>query len=322
VKLSIVVPCFNEQEVVPRLHEALLGEVVPSVPDLEVVFVDDGSTDCTSEVIKGLAARDERVEYVSLSRNFGKESAMLAGLRASRGDAVVIMDADLQHPPQLIPTMLEMLGTGVDQVIARRNRTGDPLVRTAMSKLYYRLMDRFVDVPLADGQGDFRLLSRRAVDALLSLPEANRFSKGLFGWIGFSRVTLDYENAPRAGGRSSWSLGRLFNYGLDGVISFNDKPLRASIWLGLAVVAVSVMYLVWLVVNAITMGIAVPGYITLVAVVTTLGGLQLVFLGIIGEYIGRIYYEAKQRPHYVVSTSSHQLPRDRGRPDGAGQSSQ
>ena len=313
MKLSVVVPCHDEQDVVRELYARVVAATTGVVDDLEVVFVDDGSRDQTLTILRSLAAADPRVRYVGLSRNFGKESAMLAGLRETTGDAVVIMDADLQHPPDLIPAMLDLFTHGIEQVVARRTRRGDPWFRSVLSRLYYRVMNQMIDVPLDDGQGDFRLLSRRAVDVLLTLPEVNRFSKGLFGWIGFPQATLDYENVPRAGGRSTWSFGRLVNYGLDGMISFNNKPLRLCIWLGLSVVAASLLYLLWLVGNALTFGIDVPGYITIIAVVTLLGGIQLVCTGIIGEYIGRVYYEVKRRPHYVVGSASHEVVQERHR---------
>lgn len=304
MRLSVVVPCHNEELVVQPLYEQVCAVADTLVDELELVFVDDGSSDSTLEIVKKLANDDTRVHFVSFSRNFGKESAMLAGLRTSTGDAVVLMDADLQHPPTLIPRLLEELAPGVDQVIAERDRVGDPWLRSQISKLYYRLMGRVVDVPLTDGQGDFRLLSRRAVDALTQMEESNRFSKGLFSWIGFERRVVHYKNAERAAGTSKWSLTRLANYGIDGVISFNNRPLRLFIWFGLAVAFLSVVYTLVVTVQALAFGIDVPGYVTLLVAITGLGGMQLVSLGVIGEYIGRIYQETKHRPHYVVRSSS------------------
>lgn len=308
-QLSVVVPCHNEEEVLELLHAEVMAHAEPLADRVELVLVDDGSTDGTLALAEELAARDGRVRVISFSRNFGKEAAMLAGLRAATGDAVVLMDADLQHPPQLLAALVAQYQQGYDQVVARRSRTGDPKVRTLLSRVYYRSMNRLVDVPLTDGVGDFRLLSRRAVDALLALGEVNRFSKGLFSWIGFDQAVIEYENVARAGGTSTWTFTTLLNYGLDGVMSFNNKPLRAAIWLGLSVVGLFCIYVVWLVYNAATTGIQVPGYITTVAVVTALGGIQLIFLGVIGEYIGRIYYETKARPHYVVRRDTGQPQR-------------
>jgi glycosyltransferase involved in cell wall biosynthesis len=251
---------------------------------------------------------------VSFSRNFGKEAGMLAGLREATGDAVVLMDADLQHPPELIERMLELYDRGHDQVIARRTREGDKAVRSAVSRLYYQLINKWVDVEIEDGVGDFRLLSRKAVDALLSLPEYNRFSKGLFSWIGFDTVTFDYRNVAREAGQTKWRFGALLNYGMDGLISFNNRPLRLAIYLGLALVGLAGLYAAWITAAAMVDGIDSPGYVTLIVAIVALGGLQMVMLGLIGEYIGRIYYETKRRPHFLVKETN--APRATFRAEG------
>lgn len=301
--LSVVVPCHNEEDVLEALVDEVIAQLDPEQGlDIELILVDDGSRDRTVGIMRRLNAADQRIRYISLSRNFGKESAMLAGLVYSTGDAVVIMDADLQHPPELIVDMLRMHADGYDQVVARRTRDGDSFGKTAAARLYYRTVNSMVDVNLQNGAGDFRLLSRRAVDALLQLGEYNRFSKGLFSWIGFPTATIDYQNVARhGGGVSKWSFRRLMNYGIDGIMSFNNAPLRLAIYIGGTVVALGLAYVLFLIVGAIVAGIAVPGYVTLVAAIIGLGGLQLMFLGIIGEYVGRIYYETKQRPHFLVA---------------------
>ena len=300
--LSVIVPCYDEQDVLPDLVHQVFSTLESADSDIELVLVDDGSRDGTRDTMRRLSEHDSRVNYVSFSRNFGKESAMLAGLVYARGDAVVLMDADLQHPPQLLPEMLALHQQGYDQVVARRTRNGETAGRTLLARLYYRMVNSLVDVRVEDGVGDFRLLSRRAVDALLQLGEYNRFSKGLFSWIGFSVATVDYHNITRhGGGASKWSLRRLLNYGIDGIMSFNAAPLRLSIYLGAGVTLLSFVYVIFLIAAAITRGIAVPGYITLVAAIIGLGGLELLFLGVIGEYVGRIYYETKQRPHFIVA---------------------
>ncbi|MEV0000172.1 glycosyltransferase family 2 protein [Streptomyces sp. NPDC048370] len=309
-RLSVVVPCYNEEEVVEnfdnRIREVLDGLSL----DYEICYVDDGSADGTLGKLRGIAARHpEGTQYVSFSRNFGKEAGMLAGLRKATGDAVVIMDADLQHPPELIEAMLDLYHLGHDQVIARRTREGDKKVRSALSRLYYRAVNRWVDVELTDGVGDFRLLSRPAVDALLSLPEYNRFSKGLFSWIGFDTVTFDYQNAAREAGETKWKFSSLVNYGMDGLISFNNRPLRIAIWMGLGLSALAALYAIWITVSAITQGVSAPGYVTLVAIIVGLGGVQMIMLGLIGEYIGRIYYESKRRPHFLVKETHRSIPR-------------
>lgn len=300
LQLSVVVPCFNEAEVLGTFHTALLTVLEGLGTPFEICYVDDGSGDATRELLAALALRDERVHYTAFSRNFGKEAAMLAGLRMSRGAAVVIMDADLQHPPELIPRMLELHRHGYDQVIPRRDRVGEGVVRSTMSHTYYALVRRCMDVELIDGSGDFRLLSRRAVESVLSLPESNRFSKGIFSWIGFDTVSFRYRNSERVAGRSKWGSRRLLNYGIDGLLSFNNRPLRLAIYTGFWVFVSALAYALWTVVTVVLHGADTPGYATLLTAVVALGGIQLVTLGVIGEYVGRIYHEAKHRPPYVV----------------------
>ncbi|MFF8912046.1 glycosyltransferase [Streptomyces sp. NPDC015032] len=303
-QVSIVVPCFNEDEVIEVFHRALISALEPTRRTFEICYVDDGSSDRTRLRIGSLATADRRVRYTSFSRNFGKEAAMLAGLRMSRGDAVVLMDADLQHPPELLPRMLELRQRGYDQVVARRDRAGEGVLRTLLSAFYYRAMGRCMDVEVVDGEGDFRLLSRTAVDAVLALPETNRFSKGIFSWIGFDTVGFTYRNIQRAAGRSKWGGRRLFNYGIDGLISFNSRPLRLAIHIGLALALAALGYALWTIAGVVLHGVAVPGYTTLLTAVVAIGGIQLATLGVIGEYVGRIYYEVKRRPHYVVRETS------------------
>jgi polyisoprenyl-phosphate glycosyltransferase len=310
VHLSVVVPCFNEAENLGRLVASLTEELSSLSDRFEVILVDDGSTDGTLAEARQLAEADQRVSYVALSRNFGKEAAMLAGLGRAAGDAVAIMDADLQHPPELLATMVPLLGHGFDQVIARRTRDGEPLARRLLSRLYYRAMNRLVDVRMQDGVGDFRVLSRRAVDALLSLPESNRFSKGLFAWIGFDTATVDFTNVGRQGGTSSWTMRKLFNYGLDGLVSFNTKPLRVVMHVGAFIAVAAFLYVIWELVRTAIYGVDTPGYVTLIGAVIGLGGIQLLVLGVIGEYLGRIYNETKRRPHFVIKESSRPDPLD------------
>ncbi|MDN3270382.1 glycosyltransferase family 2 protein [Streptomyces sp. MA15] len=299
--ISIVVPCYNEQAVLEHFH-ARLDDHLATAPDTyEVLFVDDGSTDGTLAVLRRLAERDVRVRYLSFSRNFGKEAAMLAGLRGAAGDAIVVMDADLQHPPELLVRMVELHRQGYDQVLAKRTRSGDGLLRTATARLYYRLVNRFMDVEIVDGVGDFRLLSRRAVDAVLSLTESNRFSKGLFAWIGFPSTTFGYENAIRKHGTSKWDLSRLVDYGVNGVISFNTRPLRTALHLGLTLVLSAVLYALWIIVSVLVRGVDTPGYATLLTVTTALAGVHMVMIAVVGEYVGRIFHEVKRRPHYVLA---------------------
>ncbi|MFJ3233113.1 glycosyltransferase family 2 protein [Streptomyces sp. NPDC086787] len=311
--ISVVAPCYNEEAVIEHFHQRVqqVAEgLLPQGHDMEFVYVDDGSCDRTLAVLKRLADLDSRVRYVSFSRNFGKEAALLAGLRNASGDSVVVMDSDLQHPPELITRMVELLDEGHDQVIARRTRNGDPITRTFTARLYYRLVNRLVDVELIDGVGDFRMLSRRAVDAVVSLAECNRFSKGLFAWVGFPSATFEYENAAREHGRSSWSLRGLLNYALDGLLSFNNRPLRAALYLGLALLSCAMLYTAWIVGAALVNGVQAPGYVTIVTAVTAVAGIQMVMLGVIGEYTGRIYYEVKRRPHFLVKATNVERTKD------------
>ena len=225
---------------------------------------------------------------------------MLAGLRAARGEAVVIMDADLQHPPGLLPELMAGHEEGNHQVVAVRDRAGDPWLRTWLSRRYYRMMGRLMDVELHDGAGDFRVLSRKAVDAVLSLTEANRFSKGLFAWVGMRTKMVPYPNQQRFAGKSSWSLLGLFNYGVKGILAFNERLVRVATQLGMLAIGAALLYVIYLVVAALVSGIEAPGYITTIAAVVGMGGVQLVFLGVLGEYVGKIYTEVKGRPAYIV----------------------
>jgi polyisoprenyl-phosphate glycosyltransferase len=307
-QLSVIVPCYNEAEVIGRFHLAVVKELESLDVDFEICYIDDGSQDVTRLHLRDFASTDCRVRYLSFSRNFGKEAAILAGLRACRGDAAVVMDADLQHPPALIKEMLKLHRQGYDQVVAQRDRAGDGAIRTLFSKTYYHLMRRCIDVQLVDGQGDFRLLSRKAVDAVIALPESNRFSKGIFSWIGFDTASFAYKNVERAAGRSKWGSKRLLNYGIDGLLSFNSKPLRLVIHLGMWLFLSALAYVVWILASALLSGVRTPGYATMIAAVTGLGGIQLATLGVVGEYVGRIYGESKHRPHYVVRESSDRGP--------------
>ncbi|WP_111719668.1 glycosyltransferase family 2 protein [Homoserinimonas sp. OAct 916] len=304
MKLSVVVPCFNEEASIQRLVDVLTATLSSMVDSFEVILVDDGSRDGTLDRLRTVARRDDRFRYLSFSRNFGKEAAILAGLSEATGDAVAVLDADLQHPPALLAEMLPFLDRGYDQVVAVRTRTGDPAARTLASRLYYRLVNRMVDVKFEDGVGDFRVLSRKATNSLLALREYNRFSKGLFSWIGFATATVDYENVTRETGESKWGFRTLLNYGIDGILSFNSRPLRAAIHVGLVVMVLGVLYAAWVVVDAIISGVTVSGYVTTISAVVLFGGLQMILLGIIGEYLGRIYLETKARPHYILQEVS------------------
>jgi polyisoprenyl-phosphate glycosyltransferase len=302
--LNIVVPCYDEQANLNSFYQEMIKILERENYDFQIILINDGSKDKTLSIMKELANMDQRVRYISFSRNFGKEAAMLAGLKYASGDAIVIMDADLQHPPELIPDMVNGYLDGFDQVVAKRNRKGDSVIKSLVTRSYYTFMNHYVDVSFTDGIGDFRLLSRKAVAALLSLTEYNRFSKGLFSWIGFKEKIIEYENVTRTEGESKWSFSMLLNYGIDGIISFNNKPLRLSIYLGLLVTLIGLIYIVGTFLQIVFNGIDQPGYFTIIAAILLFGGIQLIFLGIIGEYIGRIYYETKRRPHFIIENQN------------------
>ena len=317
--LSIVVPAFNEQEVLPAFHERL-SKVLDSLPiDSEILYVNDGSRDGTLEVMKILRAHDDRVAILDLSRNFGKEIAMTAGLDHARGDdAVVLIDADLQDPPELIPEMVKHWREGWDMVYAQRvERRGETLLKKLTAHWFYRLMKRVGRVRVPENVGDFRLLSRRAVDALLQLREQHRFMKGLFAWIGFPQIGVPYQRDPRFAGRSTWDYWRLWNFALDGITSFTTTPLKLATYLGLITAFASFLYGVVVILQKLLYGNPVKGYPSLMVVVLFLGGVQLVFLGIIGEYLGRMFDETKRRPLYFISSFEppYQATHDAARED-------
>ena len=302
--LSVIVPCYNEGAVIERTAKAIVDTCTGRAFDFDIIFVNDGSKDDTLAFLKKLAGRSEKIKYISFSRNFGKEAAMLSGLEHCKGRCAVIMDADLQHPPELIVQMYEKYQEGYDQVIAKRNRKGDSRLSIVFAKLYYKLANKLVNVEMVDGAGDFRLLSRRTIHALLELKENNRFSKGLFSWVGFNQIYIEYENQERAGGNSKWSFKSLLSYGVDGILSFNNQPLRICIYLGGIFMGISILYLLYLLIEILLHGIDAPGYFTTILLITTLGGIQLFSIGVIGEYIGRIYFEVKKRPVYLIQETN------------------
>ena len=314
MKVRVIIPCYNEGEVIlktyKKLIEILETDSLRQHYDYDLLFIDDGSKDSTISYIQEAATTDSHVKFISFSRNFGKESAMIAGYQHSTDcDAVVMIDADLQHPPHLIPKMIQGYMDGYDQVIAKRNRCGENKSRKWLTKLYYRMINRFVeDIRLEDGVGDFRLLSQRAVISLTQLDETNRFSKGLYAWIGYYTQVFTYENVEREDGESKWSFSKLLNYGIDGLISFNNKPLRAMIYLGLIVFGLSLLYIIYILISIMVHGIETPGYFSTIAAILLIGGIQLISIGIVGEYIGRIYYEVKKRPKYIVQASNLNEP--------------
>ena len=301
--LSVVVPLYNESASLLRLHERL-DAVLAALPisRREIVFIDDGSRDETFELVAALRARDPSIKALRFARNFGKEAAMAAGLRMASGDIVVLMDGDLQHPPELIPEMIRVWHRGAAMVTAvRRSRATDPWLRRQFSRAFYGLFRRISEVELPEGAGDFRLFDRAVVNAINSFPERTRFMKGITSWIGFRQAYVDFEPAMRAGGSSNWSFMRLLGYAIDGLTSFSTIPLRVWSVLGLTMALLSMTYGGWLVLRTIIWGIDVPGYASIMVATLFLSGIQLISLGVIGEYVGRIYTEVKGRPQYLVS---------------------
>lgn len=314
--LSVVVPAYNEEEVLPEFHRRLAAALAGTGLAWEVVYVNDGSRDTTLAVMLGLQDADPRVAVVNLSRNFGKEIALTAGLDHARGrEAVVVIDADLQDPPEVIPDLVATWREGVDVVYAQRTtREGESWVKKATAAGFYRVMQRVGGkVQLPPDTGDFRLMSRRAVDALLKLREQHRFMKGLFAWIGFPSKAVRYDRAPRAAGTTKWNYWKLWNFSLEGITSFTVAPLKVATYLGLLTAVGAILYLAQLMVRTFLYGNPVAGYPSLLAVVLFLGGTQMMMLGIIGEYLGRIFNETKQRPLYL--TERYVPSRAEARPD-------
>ncbi len=299
--LSIVIPVHNEAQVLPAMHERLASVLDGLSLSTEIIYVDDGSRDESPRILRRLRQSDPRVAVLELSRNFGKEAAMTAGLDHAQGDAIVIIDADLQDPPELIVEMVTAWREGYDVVTARRSRReGETWLKKISSKLFYRVLDKVSDVPLPLDVGDFRLMSRRAVEALKQLPERNRYMKGLFAWIGFPQKELLYIREPRHAGRSQWSFGKLIGLALDGITSFTWAPLRFATLMGMLVAVGALAMGSMIVVKTLLYGDPVPGYPSLMCVVLFLGGMQLLAIGIQGEYLGRLFVESKQRPLYLL----------------------
>ncbi|WP_141432893.1 glycosyltransferase family 2 protein [Bacillus sp. 03113] len=301
-KVTILIPAYNEQEVLYSLHDRL-NEVIDQISmyDFEILFVNDGSTDDTLSIIKGIREYDKRISYVDLSRNFGKETAMIAGLDYVDSDAVIIIDADLQDPPELIPEMIKYWEEGYDDVYAKReSRAGETWLKKWTASRYYKILEKVADIPIQRNTGDFRLLDRRCIHALRQLRETQRYTKGMFSWIGFNKKEILYNRDPRAAGTTKWNYLKLMNLAIEGITSFTIAPLRLSAIFGFVVSIAAFCYLIVIVAKTLLLGEAVQGYPSLMAVILFLGGIQLISLGIIGEYLGRVFNETKRRPLYFV----------------------
>lgn len=301
--LSIVVPCYNEQDTINPYITRMM-DIEKLLPNLtfEYWFVNDGSKDNTLEVLKKETASSNKYNYLSFSRNFGKESALYAGLEHARGDYITVMDVDLQDPPELLPKMVELIEQGEHDCIGTRRvtRAGEPKIRSFFAKQFYKIINKISDVEIVDGARDYRLMSRQMVDAILELKEYNRFSKGIFSWVGFDTHYLEFENIERVEGETSWSFWDLLQYSIDGIISFSEFPLKLSTILGFMSFIASIIALIFIVIRALIFGDPTSGWPSLVCIILALGGLQLLCLGVVGQYLGKTFLETKRRPIYIV----------------------
>ncbi len=302
--LSVIVPCYNEEENIALFYEELIrntGFLAEHHMELEVVYVDDGSRDGTVSEVKKLREKDERVHLVSFSRNFGKEAAMFAGLENCDGEYVVIMDADLQDPPSLLPEMFSYMREGYDSVATRRvTRKGEPPIRSFFARMFYRLMRRISKTEIVDGARDYRLMTRQMVDAILSMREYNRFTKGIFGWVGFRTKWMEYENVERARGETKWNFWKLFLYSLDGIAAFSTVPLMFASVVGVFFCVVAFLMILFIIVRKLIFGDPVSGWPSLVCIILMTSGVQFFCTGILGQYLAKTYMEVKNRPIYLV----------------------
>lgn len=305
--MSVIVPCFNEEESLPYFYKEI-NRVSKEMHDvcLELLFVDDGSKDQTLSILREYARKDERVKYLSFSRNFGKEAAIYAGLKNSHGDYVVIMDADLQDPPSLLPEMLKAIQEeGYDSAATRRvTRKGEPPVRSFFARLFYKIMNRISDADIMDGARDYRLMNHQMVDAIVSMCEYNRFSKGIFGWIGFDTKWIEYENIERVAGETKWSFWKLFKYSLEGITAFSVEPLQIASVFGVLFSIIALIMIIVIIVRTLIFGDPTSGWPSLVCIIMLIGGIQLLCIGILGQYLSKTYLETKHRPIYISKESN------------------
>lgn len=305
--ISIVVPCYNEQEVLPLFYDEIkrvTGEMKKKNPELsfEYLFINDGSKDKTLDLLRELAAKDESVRYISFSKNFGKEAGMYAGLENSKGDYVVVLDADLQHPPEFIPKMYSYVkNEGYDCATTRRvSRAGESKIRSWFARKFYKIMNKISQTEIVDGAQDFRFMTRQMVDSILSMNEYNRFSKGIFSWVGFNTKYIEYENVERAAGTTAWSFMGLFKYSLEGIFAFSTAPLALASLLGIVSCFVAFIMVIFIIIKTLAFGEDVQGFPTIVCAIFFVGGLQLFCTGILGQYLSKTYLETKRRPIYIA----------------------
>ena len=305
--ISIVVPCYNEEPTLGILYKEL-NRIVGDMPnyDFEYVFVNDGSKDRTLPILKEMAAVDSKVKYVSFSRNFGKEAGLLAGLKCAKGDMVATMDADMQDPPSLLPEMVAYVESGeYDNAATRRvTRKGEPVIRSFFARSFYKLMRRITDIEIVDGARDYRVMNRAMVDSIIAVQEYNRFSKGIFAWVGYETKWLEFENVERSAGETKWSFWKLFKYSIEGIVSFSDAPINIASWLGLIMTGISFLAMTFLFVRALLFGDPVAGWPSLACIMTFIAGVQLFVMGVMGQYISKTYMEVKRRPHYIIKDTN------------------
>ncbi|MDY3796225.1 MAG: glycosyltransferase family 2 protein [Agathobacter sp.] len=308
-KITVIVPCFNEQDALPIYYKEMC-RVMHKMPEVEIemLFVDDGSTDRTLSVMKDLNSLDEKCKYLSFSRNFGKEAAIYAGLKNATGDYVAIMDVDLQDPPELLPQMYQILEEGeYDNVATKRStRKGEPVIRSFLSETFYKCINKISKTEIVSGARDYRLMNRRTVDAVLEMSEYNRFSKGIFEWVGFRTKWLEFENVERSAGETKWSIRKLFTYSLEGIMGFSVAPLSFASVIGLLFCVLSFLMVIVIVVRTLVWGDPVAGWPSLVCIVFMVGGVQLLCTGIVGQYLAKTYLETKHRPIYILKDSSEE----------------
>jgi glucosyltransferase len=300
--LSLVVPCFNEEKAIPLFYDEAVKTSASISEQFEIIFVDDGSSDNTLNILRQFVNQDKCIHYISFSRNFGKEAAMLAGLQAAQGEYIVTMDADRQDPPSLIPQMLEAVVSGEYDCAATRrvNRTGEPPIRSFFARCFYALMNKITEIEIIDGARDFRLMNRKYLEAILTIQERNRFSKGIFPWIGFKTKWFEYENIERVAGQTKWSFWKLFLYSLDGIIAFSSKPLAIASVLGVLLFLAALLLIIFIIIRKIVWNDPVNGLASIICIILFCSGIQLLTAGILGQYMAKIYTEIKQRPYYIV----------------------
>ncbi len=305
-RLTLIVPCFNEQEALPLFYDEVMRVMGEIKYKYELLFIDDGSKDDTLKILKGFAKKNTHVRYISFSRNFGKEAAMYAGFCNAGGDYVAVLDADMQDPPALLPEMLKIIETeDYDSVATRRvSRKGEPPVRSWFAKKFYKLINKISDADIVDGARDFRLMRREMAEAIVAMGENNRFSKGIFGWVGFRTYWMPYENRERVAGKTKWNFWSLFKYATDGIINFSEAPLNIASWFGMIMAFASFVLLLIIVVRRLFFGDPVAGWASTICVIVFIGGIQLLCLGIMGRYIAKNYSESKHRPHYIVAETN------------------